>query len=190
MPYTPEHKAQTRARIVHCAKELFNRKGYHGVGIDAIMEAAGRTRGGFYAHFKSKEDLLAAVLRESMTMDDGPGGASPRELVDTYLSMRHVRAVEEGCFMPTLAPDVFRSDPAVQAAFGDVFDGIIDRLVARGARTREQAMSSFALCVGAVALARGLADDEQAEALLAACRARLLGGGGGGGQPPQGDPGR
>ena len=61
MPYPPEHKKQTRERILRCAHQLFNRRGFTDVSIDEIMAAAGLTRGGFYHHFKTKEDLLLQI---------------------------------------------------------------------------------------------------------------------------------
>ena len=57
MPYTQEHKAETRARIVRSALGLFVRHGFEPVSIDAIMAEAGLTRGGFYNHFATKEEL-------------------------------------------------------------------------------------------------------------------------------------
>jgi AcrR family transcriptional regulator len=63
MPYAPEHKQETRKRIVNSARRLFNRKGFAAVTIDDIMADAGLTRGGFYKHFNTKEELYAdAVL--------------------------------------------------------------------------------------------------------------------------------
>ena len=62
MPYAPAHKEKTRARIVECARILFNRLGFDGVTIDMVMEQASLTRGGFYNHFKSKEELFAAAV--------------------------------------------------------------------------------------------------------------------------------
>lgn len=63
MPYTSEHKTRTRTRIVECARLMFNRKGFDQVSIDEIMKGAGLTRGGFYNHFSSKEDLYAEAVR-------------------------------------------------------------------------------------------------------------------------------
>ena len=54
MPYTAKHKKNTRARIVECARKLFNRRGFVEVSIDEIMAEAGLTRGGFYNHFNNK----------------------------------------------------------------------------------------------------------------------------------------
>ena len=62
MPYSPTHKERTRAKVVECARILFNRHGFDGVTIDMVMEQAELTRGGFYYHFKSKEELFAAAV--------------------------------------------------------------------------------------------------------------------------------
>ena len=60
MPYSSEHKEQTRSRIVDAARRLFNRHGFEQVSIDRVMSEAGLTRGGFYHHFASKDELYAA----------------------------------------------------------------------------------------------------------------------------------
>src|SRR5262249_42307870 len=60
VPYPAEHKFRTRARIVESARRLFNRHGFEQVSIDQIMAGAGLTRGGFYHHFGSKDELFAA----------------------------------------------------------------------------------------------------------------------------------
>lgn len=62
MPYAPDHKEKTRARIVERARILFNRHGFENVTINMVMKAAHLTRGGFYNHFKSKEELFAAAV--------------------------------------------------------------------------------------------------------------------------------
>ena len=62
MPYTAQHKQQTRERIVESARDLFNRSGFAEVSIDQIMGHAGLTRGGFYNHFETKEDLFLEVI--------------------------------------------------------------------------------------------------------------------------------
>ena len=58
MRYGPDHKERTHGRIVEAASRLFKQGGFVGVGVDAVMKAAGLTPGGFYAHFPSKEVLL------------------------------------------------------------------------------------------------------------------------------------
>ncbi|MEM7615189.1 MAG: TetR/AcrR family transcriptional regulator, partial [Pseudomonadota bacterium] len=62
MPYSPAHKAETRKRIVETARILFNREGFSNVSIDRIMEEVGLTRGGFYNHFRNKDELYAEAV--------------------------------------------------------------------------------------------------------------------------------
>jgi len=62
MPYVPEHKAETRTRILDSARRLFNRNGLTSISIDEIMAGAGLTRGGFYSYFDSKEELYAEAI--------------------------------------------------------------------------------------------------------------------------------
>jgi TetR/AcrR family transcriptional regulator, transcriptional repressor for nem operon len=59
MPYSPKHKLDTREKILESARRLFNRKGFSEVSIDEVMENAGLTRGGFYRHFRDKDELYA-----------------------------------------------------------------------------------------------------------------------------------
>jgi TetR/AcrR family transcriptional regulator, transcriptional repressor for nem operon len=62
MPYVPEHKAETRLRILDSARRLFNRNGLSAISIDEVMAGAGLTRGGFYSYFDSKEELVAEAI--------------------------------------------------------------------------------------------------------------------------------
>ncbi|MGH6894531.1 MAG: TetR/AcrR family transcriptional regulator, partial [Dongiaceae bacterium] len=63
MPYPAGHREQVRERIVRSARELFNRRGFEGTSVDAIMASAGLTRGGFYSYFRTKEELYAEAIR-------------------------------------------------------------------------------------------------------------------------------
>src|SRR4051794_7331832 len=93
MRYGPDHKEKTRARILEAAGRVFRRRGYHASGVDKVMEEAGLTAGGFYAHFNSKEALLAAALActgawagAGAGLGAGLGGLSGREWVDAFLA--------------------------------------------------------------------------------------------------------
>src|ERR1700730_10272453 len=69
MPYSPKHKQDTRERIVNSARRLFNRKGFTEVTIDEIMRHAGLTRGGFYKHFDTKEQLYEHAVKRFLCLD-------------------------------------------------------------------------------------------------------------------------
>ena len=63
MPYSPKHKRESREKILESARRLFNKKGFSEVSIDEVMENAGLTRGGFYRHFRDKDELYAEAVR-------------------------------------------------------------------------------------------------------------------------------
>src|SRR5207244_1485726 len=103
----------------------FRRAGYSGTGIDGIMREAGLTPGGFYAHFDSKEDLLAAALDPALRnteeglfegLEDQEGVAWLRAVVDRYLSREHRDDAADGCALPALVADIARSGPKARAA--------------------------------------------------------------------------
>ena len=104
MRVTSERKAETRERILAAAGELFRSHGIDAVGVDAIMHEAGLTHGGFYAHFASKEALVAEVsaaalgaLRRAVGADQpgGRSGAALARIVGSYLDPAHVAAAEQ-----------------------------------------------------------------------------------------------
>lgn len=130
MPYRPEHKSETRARIVEAARVLFNRHGYDNVTIEMVMQAAALTRGGFYHHFRSKEALFAAAV-SSFLMGRGArwraeAGVDPvapvledaANMLRSYLSPEHLGDLEGQCPMIALPSDVGRAAPAVREAYG------------------------------------------------------------------------
>src|SRR5262245_61543283 len=117
MPWPRHHKARTRKRIVQAAAAAFRARGISDVGVDEVMESAGLTRGGFYAHFGSKDELVCEALDQAdaetlALLGDGGGGAAPRErlhaAVDAYLSEMHAAHPERGCPVAALAPEVAR----------------------------------------------------------------------------------
>jgi len=183
MPYSPEHKEKTRARIVEAARMLFNRHGFNGVTIAMVMEDAGLTSGGFYNHFKNKEALFAASVkgflmgrgaewREEAGIDlSGLNAEMAQHMLDSYLGKKHLGDLEGQCPMIALPSDVARASEPVQEAYQDLLTAMVGLFeVAVG--SRERALSIAALCVGGMVLARTLPasdlSDEVREAALAA----------------------
>ncbi|MFC5741685.1 TetR/AcrR family transcriptional regulator [Dyella tabacisoli] len=181
MPYTTEHKQKTRDRIVECARELFNRKGFVSVSIDEIMGHAGLTRGGFYNHFKTKEDLFAeAVIAfqnfnpadrwEGLDFDPTRcGKAHAKQMIQAYLSRSHLDDIDGHCPMIALPSDAARASPRVKQAYFDLLvrmagifaDGLPpldnpDDMPKEKAHQRGLALT--ALCVGGMVLARTFDD--------------------------------
>ena len=188
MGYSVEHKARTRERIVQSAARLFRRHGYHGVGIDDIMAAAQLTRGGFYAHFKSKRELFATTLAEELelarqlrrsgvTPDADVSGAA-RMLIDFYLDSANRERIPALCPLVSLSPDVGRCGEEVSAAYTATLRSMVAEIARRIPRqpadAEERALAAVALCVGGVVLAQAMSDEQLANTLLSACRTRAL----------------
>ena len=169
MRYAPEHKEGTRARLVKATGALAKRQGFSGTGIDGLMAAAGLTSGAFYAHFRSKNELLEAIvdneLQRSVALFAQQSPATAMKVIEGYLSPAHVAHPESGCAVPALAPEIARADAATQQAFERGVLALKEQLrTLTGDDAR--AWSLMAQLVGAVMLARGLPSESTQQALL------------------------
>lgn len=183
MGYPPEHKQQTRARIVEAARRLWKAKGYANVSIGELMKDAGLTHGGFYAHFKSKDDLFAEAALDTqileryraMTADPGVTPLSVFEMVlDTYLSAGHRDNPSEGCPLVALSEDAWRMGRGVQSAYTKLTDTAVKQLTHVLGGDAVLARATLAAMVGAVQLARGVDDEAQSLAILEDTKATLM----------------
>src|SRR4051812_37888712 len=135
--YGKEHRLATRQRIIETASRRFKRDGIDGSGVATLMKDAGLTNGAFYAHFESKEDLVATAVsaqlrdqREWLTSFP-PGRDGIEQMVRTYLSPEHRDNPEEGCPSAALLDEIGRcTDPTKEAYTGNVL-AIIDDIAAR-----------------------------------------------------------
>lgn len=187
MEIAPNRKALTHERILDTAARVIRRAGFHGVGVADIMKEAGLTHGGFYAHFASRDALLAEALahagrQSAERIAKGQAtrearGASPfRALVEGYLSERHLSGTENGCAVAALASEMPRQSPDVRAAAAQRVRGLIE-LVKASLPTGvdvSQAPAIASQMVGALQLARALGDNAEGKALLEANRSALL----------------
>jgi TetR/AcrR family transcriptional regulator, transcriptional repressor for nem operon len=188
MPHTPQRKQETRERILRSARRLFNRKGFAEVSIDEIMSAAGLTRGGFYRHFKTKDELYSEALQQFLCKSapedwqrkhvdvcaEGPTLA--RMIMDAYLSKDHLEDRDGSCPTAGLASDVSRSSSGVKKAFRLVVEMMLKAFAAglRGPDARDRALALVSLCVGAMVVARAVDDPALADALRRAARKHVL----------------
>lgn len=127
MPLSARHKARTRHRIVAAAGHAFRRRGAEAPTVDELMAAAGLTRGGFYAHFDSKQALLAEVLatdhgliRHLSQREAGSAAswlAQTRRVFAEYLNADHLAEVAAGCTFAALAAEAARTDEAAREGF-------------------------------------------------------------------------
>jgi len=187
MPYTAEHKERTRAKIVESARKLFNRHGFEQVSIETIMSEAGLTRGGFYNHFESKDELYAAAVASFATcnpfrkeiaksaMTDQRDMA--RRLVNLYLSDEVLEDIENHCPLYALPGDVARAGLLPQRAYTDLIRNlarIYEYALKDFSDGEQRAQTIVALCVGGMVLARTTDDPALRKSLRASARQQAL----------------
>lgn len=182
MSYPPEHKEQTRRRIVEGARRLWKRKGYANVTIGEIMKDAGLTHGGFYAHFKSKEELFAEaaldteMLERYRAMRTDPSVSAIdvfAAVLDVYLSTAHRDNPSDGCPLVALSEDSWRLGAGVQAAYRQLTEYAVKQMVHL---LNDEALARMALAamVGAVQLSRGVGDVKESQKILDDTKAALI----------------
>lgn len=184
MPYTREHKAASRDKILASARELFSGRGYQAVTVDQVMENCAMTRGAFYAHFKSKAELYTEALRFSATNSElartKPHTLSGQQwlgkLLDGYLSMEHVSG-EHPCPLAFLVTDIAGRDNRTKQTYTRTFENMNKAMLAylgkSAACTRQTMLSVTTLIIGAVAVARSIDDRKLAKQILNSCREQV-----------------
>ena len=177
MRYGKDQKQATRQRIVEAAGRRFKQDGIDGAGVAAVMSDAGLTNGAFYAHFTSKEDLVANVLADQLGAQrrDVRAQASNQEgleaFIRDYLSPQHRDHCADGCPSAALLDEIARRPAATRQVFTDELMGVIDDIASRldpadaeGPRT--DALTIFGLMIGTLQLARALTDRDLSDQLL------------------------
>jgi TetR/AcrR family transcriptional regulator, transcriptional repressor for nem operon len=178
MRYSKDHKRATRQRIVEAAGRRFKQDGIDGAGVAAVMSDAGLTNGAFYAHFTSKEDLVANVLADQLRAQrqgldaEAPDRAGLEAFVRAYLSPQHRDQCADGCPSAALLDEIARRPEATRQVFTNELTGVIDDIASRLDPTdvdaaRTDALSVFGLMVGTLQLARALTDRDLSDQLLA-----------------------
>jgi AcrR family transcriptional regulator len=175
----PNRKEVTHERIVEAAARAIRRSGYDGTGVADIMKEVGLTHGGFYAHFASREAMLAeaanrAGAESAATLTRVAAAAPPQEalraMIRAYLAKAHVHGVETGCPVAALGSEMPRQAPKVRRAATRGIKDMIE-LVARHSPNHgepgvyEEALVTVATLVGAVVLARAVDDPKLSVAL-------------------------
>lgn len=187
MRYDAEHKDKTRQRVLKEAARAIRAEGPHRVAVAGVMAKAGLTHGGFYAHFASKDELVAeaigtmfedAAKRFGREADGRDSAAALDAYIDFYLSTAHRDAPSTGCPLPSLSADLPRlAEPARQRfeqGVAALTGRIAGLLTARGQADAEAlAGSVIAELVGALALSRAVADPVRSQSILDNSRAAL-----------------
>jgi len=177
-------KEETRGRILRAAARAIRKHGYEGVGVADVMKEAGLTHGGFYAHFESRDALLAAAVDQegvestehlTRAIAAAKPGQELTALVDAYLSDGHVAAPEQGCAVAAAGSEVPRQEAQVRRAASrriKDFIGLIERQFPEWGKSaaHDKAMGIAATLVGSVVLARAVDDPQMSKRIRKAAR--------------------
>ena len=185
MRYSKGHKQATRQRILEAAGRRFKQDGIDGAGVAAVMSDAGLTNGAFYAHFASKEDLVANVLADQLRAQrqnfdaQPPARAGLEAFIRAYLSPEHRDQCADGCPSAALLDEIARRPAATRQAFTDELLTTADDIAARldptdAEAARTDALTILGFMIGTLQLARALADRDLSDQLLARSREAAL----------------
>jgi len=181
-------KEASHERIVSAAARAIRRSGYDGTGVADIMKEAGLTHGAFYAHFTSREDMLAEAAGRACTesaaatadaIAGAPRGRALESVLRAYLSKEHVEQTEMGCPLAFLGSETPRQTPEVRRVTTRYVKEMID-MVARQlpdwgqSGAHDQALVTVATMVGALLLARAVDEPALSKRLREAALKRLL----------------
>ena len=175
--YDSEHKAETRRRIIETAGRRLKQDGIDGSGVAGLMTDAGLTNGAFYAHFESKDDLLANVVADQLATQHAvlaslpDGRAALEEFIRDYLAPQHRDTPSTGCPSAALLDEIGRCDDAVRDSYTEGMQSIVDVIAAHlspcdpsAAHTR--AIGLFTLLVATLQLARAVSDRKLSDDIL------------------------
>ena len=176
--------SENRTRILQVAGKLFRERGFKNVGVADVMAGAGLTHGGFYGHFKSKEDLVAQTCQFGLTIDPwaeiiqkSPHNALEK-IAASYLTKEHCENPGSGCLLATLGSDISRQPQPVRIAFTQRIRARLKTLALAmpgksSSQRSDQAMTALATMVGTMMLARAVDDPELAARFLKAGKASV-----------------
>jgi AcrR family transcriptional regulator len=172
-------KEESHERIVRAAARAIRRSGYDGTGVADIMKEAGLTHGAFYAHFASREAMLAEAADRAGAESNAfaasviaaaPPKQSLRALMHAYLSDEHLAAIETGCPVSALGSEMPRQAPEVRRAATRRIKEMIDMVARQSAdwgqpAAHERALVTVAAMVGTLMMARAVDDPALSESL-------------------------
>jgi TetR/AcrR family transcriptional regulator, transcriptional repressor for nem operon len=189
MRISREKAAENREKVLAAAAKLFRERGLEGVGVDALAEEAGLTHGAVYSHFKSKNELAAAAVRQALHQSMGEwlgltkgfaGDEAFEKLLKVYVSRSHRDHPEDGCSVAAIGNDARRADSDMRNVFHEGVSQFIDIMTSvsggeTAADRRRTAIARGAAMVGAVVMARAAAGDPAlSDEILTTVRRQLM----------------
>ncbi|KOV73864.1 MULTISPECIES: TetR/AcrR family transcriptional regulator [Streptomyces] len=187
MGHSQAEKAATRERVLRITSRKIRAEGVTRPGIAELMNEAGLTHGGFYKHFRSRDDLITQAAAFALAEGTAKMERSARKneqdpragLIDAYLAKQHRDAPATGCALVTLGAAAARGGQDVKEAYEkqvrtylDLIAGLDDD-AEDGEDARAEAMVTLSALVGAVLMARAVEDQEFSDELLETVTARL-----------------
>ena len=183
MRYPPEQKTRTRDRIVRNAARKLRVEGLTGPSVASIMKASGLTAGGFYKHFRSKDELVAEAIAQAFSdsekvyssLQNLPREDRWKEIVRWHLSPEHCDHADTGCPVAALAPEIARAKFSVRKRIADLMKAWVEFMPGVTATERERNFFViFSAMAGAVSIARILTEPAERQKVLAGMRDHLL----------------
>ncbi len=167
---------ENRQRILDAAARMFRERGFEAVTVSEVMKAADLTHGGFYNHFKSKDDLIAKTFAHALLPAPTNDGSAEPAMVDyarAYLSGAHRDAPGSGCMLSALAAEGARCNDETRKVMGEATRAQIARFAATAPGTtaearRRAAIARWSAMLGAVILARAIDDTALSDEILSA----------------------
>ena len=184
MRYSPEHKAKNHEKILSVAARSFRERGGDTSGIGTVMKKVGLKKGGFYRHFKSKDDLFVEAVARALDetgrgMEEvakvAPKGQALRAIIDRYLSVGHANSPGSGCVRAALGPELARKPLAVRQRIEVLLEAYRERLSPfMPGKTREEKLAScrllFPSMAGVLMMVRVIPDPQRREQRLTEAR--------------------
>ncbi len=186
MRYSSDQKLQTRNRVLKAAAAQIRTHGPQGVGVSALMQEVGLTHGGFYAHFASKDALIAAAVKTMFedaatqrhrAIEDRSGPAALGAFIDSYLTTDHRDRPDRGCPVACLLGQSAQLPALARPAFDTGVRGMVRLMASYLPDTTPDPMalasSMIAELAGALALSRAVEDEALSLRLLEQSRLAL-----------------
>jgi TetR/AcrR family transcriptional repressor of nem operon len=180
--YSKGRKRDTHDRILRTASVQMKKHGSDGIAIAALMRKAGLTHGGFYAHFRSRDDLVEEAYSAAMDLTTSrwkklseglPASKGLEAIVQAYLCIKHRDDFGGGCGLPVFAAEIGRRGKPTKISFSIKLEKMIDVVATHfpdvpTGEARRQAMSAISTMVGAMMLARASAGERLSTEILEA----------------------
>lgn len=184
MRYSPEHKAENHEKILSVAARSFRERGGDASGIGTVMTKVGLKKGGFYRHFKSKDDLFVEAVARALdetgrglveVAKSVPEGRALRAIIERYLSVGHLNSPGTGCVRAALGPELARKPIAIRKRIETLLEAYRERFIPFvPGKTREEKQARILLLfpsmAGVLMMARVSSDPQRREHILMEAR--------------------